>query len=102
MAEKEKAEDVLFMGPETGCEHGHRPYVRQTETGEIHVGIIRPIKDGEPIYDEAMQLEHKSGSIYNVHSVYKPPTSRSKSAVATESYRDGWDRLWGNKTAGQA
>lgn len=98
MKPKPLPEDTLVMGPDLG--QGRRPYVRQNEEG-VGFGVMRPVKDGEPLTEDAFVVEHQGpGPVYKVTPVFE---KSSKTKPATPDYRKGWDRIFGRKqTVGQA
>lgn len=75
--------------------------------GELSAAILRAAKEGQPLHGELIRLRARDGEphLYDVESVYEAPRDRSAdrgrpAQVATEEYRDGWDRLWkGRKPA---
>lgn len=90
---KKTVEDVLVLGPDLG--ENHRPYCRKNSSG-IQAGIMRPVKDGETLTEDAVFIERQgSGPVYKVTPVFEK-SSRSKPATA--EYRDGWNRIFGGKT----
>ncbi len=97
-------EDVLFMGPDVGEDRDIRPFVRRRPGQDFEAGLMRPVRDGEPLDQDAVFLEHKGpGPVYRVTNVFEPKESGIRSRPSTDDYRDGWDRIFGNKTpVGQA
>jgi len=108
MANEKHDDDHVHLGPRVG-EDGVA-FVRCHPDGTTHAGVLRPAKEGEPLYDGAIRLEHRGpGPVYNVIDEYKRETpqqcceERSGPAkVTTDAYRNGWDNLFGNQTVGQA
>lgn len=98
MAKPKPKDDLLVMGPSLG-EGGQRPYVRQNEEG-TRVGVLRPVKEGESLTEDALVVEHRGpGPIYKVTPVF----DKAKSRPSTESYRQGWEKVFGGgRTVGQA
>jgi hypothetical protein len=97
--------DELMAGPE--LPGGARPYIRHTADHKITSGIMRPVKEGEMLYDGAFQLEHKEGPIFKVSDVFdskaSAPVNKGPAKVATPAYRSNYDNIFGKKTAtGQA
>jgi len=91
-------EDVLLMGPDLGDDS--RPFYRKNSEG-LHAGLMRPVKEGQPIPEDAFQVEHKGpGPVYKVTPVFD---KNSHSRPATAAYKKGWDRIFGGKSVvGQA
>lgn len=100
--DEKDSEDVLFMGPD--LKGDVRPFVRRKPGHGFEAGLMRPVKDGEPIGNDAVFLEHKGpGPIYKVSEVFQAPNQPARSKPTTENYREGWDRIFENKApVGQA
>jgi hypothetical protein len=100
--------DELIAGPETS--QGVRPFIRHTRDHKIVGGVMATAKEGRPINSggELVQLTHIDGDRFKVESLYGEPSHSEEcscpgpSKVATEAYRSGWDRIFGNKEVGQA
>lgn len=102
--------DFMKVGPDLG--DGFRPYVRHKSDCSMETGWVKPHADGEPIgfADGLVQLEGREGSdVFNVRTLYERPrqadTAGEKSGpamVSSDAFRSGWDRIFGNKTIGQA
>jgi hypothetical protein len=89
--------DRVWVGPELS--DGNRPFIRENETGR-QTGIMGDNPTSPP--DSFVELEHVSGCCYDVTSEVKF-TSAGPSQVATNAYREGWDRLFGKRReVGQA
>lgn len=89
---KKTDEDVLVLGPDLG--ENHHPFYRKNSSG-IQAGIMRPVKEGETLTEDALFIEHQGpGPVYKVTPVFEK-SSRSKPATA--DYRDGWNRIFGGK-----
>ncbi len=87
-------DDLVYLGEPT--DGGLRPVVRRCADGEVKVGAVRIIEDGQsiPLNAEIMHLE-PSGSdpIYKVTDSYTMG-SKGPARVASDSYRSGWDRVF--------
>ena len=95
--------DELIAGPE--LPNGARPFIRHTASHDIESGIMRPVADGEPMYEGAFHLEPKDNGRYRVTDVFgKSEESRAKGPVrvSTPAYRENWDSIFGKRPVGQA
>ena len=70
----------------------------------IEVGAVVPLTPGKPITGEVVRLEPREESplLCNVHVEYTPPaaarsTSAGPAQVATESYRENWELVFGKR-----
>jgi hypothetical protein len=98
MAEKppSQSEDLVIMGPPVGDEGAHLCQRRSAEG--IDFQVIRPIQEGEPIPDNAVDLKHISGPFYS-----STPARKGPSTAASPAFRSGWDRIFGKSAdVGQA
>jgi hypothetical protein len=81
-----------------------RLIVRHTADHRQVVGVLRPLREGEPITGDILKVE----PIDEAHGVYRVKESisvgRSHSGVATDDFRRGWDTTFGGNrpTVGQA
>ena len=107
MSEDEKdcePKDELVAGPV--LPDGARPFVRHMGGHTVAFGVMKTARDGQPVNgSELVQLTRIEGERYAVQSLYNG-TSESPdpgpSKVVSDRYRDGWDRIFGAKTIGQA
>lgn len=70
----------------------------------LEIGAIMPLTPGKPILGEVVRLEPREESplLCNVHVEYSPPaearsTSAGPAQVASESYRENWEQIFGNR-----
>jgi hypothetical protein len=80
---------------------------RRAEEGPLEAGLLQPLVEGRPINGEviSMQRRHDLPYLFDVKTEVAAPqpsepvepssTSQGPSQVATESYRKGWDAIWG-------
>jgi hypothetical protein len=101
--------DFMKVGPDLG--EGFRPYVRHKSDCSMETGWVKPHPDGKPIGDAdgLIQLEgREDGDVFNVRTLYErvrgdvAGDKNGPAMVSSPAYRDGWDRIFGNKTVGQA
>lgn len=116
-AAEETAEDSSTdeSGPETepetrGCDgdeyiipgpplpDGSRMCLRHAGDHSMRPGVMRVLKDGEPMSENALLLKHREGTpVYDiVGSVAEMKKGPSK--VNSPAFKSGWDRIFGNKT----
>lgn len=103
MADEKKScegEDILFMGGEVAP--GQRACLRHRPDHSIEPGVVADLETLESTDNAELLVMRKEGPVYKV--VSSQPLSHSGPAhVASENYRDGWDRIFGGKTpVGQA
>jgi hypothetical protein len=75
---------------------GHKVVVREHD-GQLSVGALCPhVEEGKPLLHgrEYVHLEPRADGGYDVESLYG---GDGPAQVATESYRSGWDAIWGKK-----
>ena len=74
---------------------------RRSEEGPIEAAIVQPLEEGKPITGEVISLEQRDDlpflfDVTTELAVAAPERSGSGPAqVATDSYRRGWDAIWG-------
>ena len=77
---------------------------RRAEEAPLEAGLLQPLVEGRPINGEviSMQRRHDLPFLFDVKTEVAatqpsepPTTSQGPSQVATESYRRGWDAIWG-------
>lgn len=113
----EKPKEQIQCGPELS--DGRRIAFRRVD-GEERVGILGPIKDGQPLSDGAEFLKidgecqdgwhdvdvlyhHSAESHDEEYSEVPAEQARSGPAqVATPAYREGYDRIFGKQKIGLA
>jgi hypothetical protein len=89
--------DSLIAGPQ--LPGGFHPFVRHRADHRVQAGIMRPVKDGEPLPEGAIFLERRGDSdLYDVKEVF--PSSEEKTGgpakVNSPAFRDGWSRVFGD------
>jgi len=96
--------DELIAGPELNG--GMRPFVRHTADHQITAGLMGTAKEGQTVNGtELVQLTRIEGERYAVKSLYDDAPRQDRvgpSKIVSNKYRDGWDRIFGEKTVGQA
>jgi hypothetical protein len=97
-------DDVLLVHSVEGEGEGARYGVLRAREGRLEAGVVAPAKEGAPLHGELIRLSRRDDSpLYDVTVDYSPPATRAArqgpAQVATPSYREGWDRVFGSKSA---
>ena len=76
---------------------------RRSDDGPIEAGIVQPLEEGKPITGEVISLEQRQDLpfLFDVTTEIDPSAARANGGpaqVATDSYRRGWDAIWGRRT----
>ena len=83
---------------------------RRSEDGPIEAAVAQPLTEGRPIRGEVISMRQREDVpfVFDVKTeldtsdVSESPTSPSidgPAQVATNSYRAGWDAIWGSRRA---
>jgi hypothetical protein len=73
-----------------------------TKDHRISVGELHPIRSGVPVPDEARFVECKDGR-WTIHeSVAEFKGGHGPTQVATDGYRESWERTFGKQRVGLA
>jgi hypothetical protein len=88
---------VRPLGP---TEDGEGVHVLRAREGRIEAGEVRALREGKPLVSgEVVRLEARADAphLYDVNVQYQAsPAPRGKPAqVASETYRDNWERVFG-------
>jgi hypothetical protein len=92
-------------------EHGLHILRRRSGEGPIEAGVLRPLTEGKPITGEVISLRPRPDLpfMFNVKTELagpniaagaapdEPPATDGPSQVATDSYRKGWEKIFGGK-----
>lgn len=93
-ADDDVGQDVLHVGPQNA--DGTFTYLRHKKDHEIQIGVMDPnIKDGQPIKGDLVHLTPRGPGVFDVQELYTSPKGPAK--VNSTSFREGWDRIYGNK-----
>ncbi len=110
-----EGKDMLVPGPDLG--NGVRTFTRHLPDYTVVGGVMKPLKEGEPILDGGVFMVKPRGDGTPICDVEDVPIPGQKTCqeciaeaghkgparVATPKYRDGWDRIFGGKPeVGQA
>jgi len=79
---------------------------RRDENSPVEAGLLQPLVEGRPISGELITMKRREDMpfLFDVKSELPGPetdaetrSSHGPSQVATESYRKGWDAIWGGR-----
>ena len=77
---------------------------RRDENAPIEAGLLQPLVEGRPITGELISMKQREDApfLYDVKSELpasegQETRSPGPSQVATDSYRKGWDAIWGGR-----
>ena len=80
---------------------------RRAKDGEIEAGIVQPLVEGKPVSGEVITLRRREDIpfLFDVKTEWAEPTTAEPTEsstsgpaqVATDSYRRGWDAVWGRR-----
>jgi hypothetical protein len=81
---------------------------RRSEDAPVEAGVMEPLAEGRPITGEVVSLEQRKDLpfLFDVKTVLEDQHADRKSSetssdgparVATDSYRKGWDAIWGQR-----
>jgi hypothetical protein len=100
---KDVALDVaMILGRD---EHGVHVLRRRSPDAPVEAGVLQPLVEGKSITEEVISLSPRAGAplMFDVKTVLErrePRAGDGPSQVATDSYRKGWDTIFGRKRAG--
>jgi hypothetical protein len=91
-------------------EHGIHILRRRGEGATVEAGVVQPLAEGRPIRGEVISMRQRPDLpfVFDVKTEMADPnadgprdegraTSAGPSQVANDSYRKGWDAIWGRK-----
>ena len=91
-------------------ENGIHILRRRGEDATVEAGVVQPLAEGRPIQGEVISMRQRSDLpfVFDVKTELADPsaeapgsegraTSAGPSQVANDSYRKGWDAIWGRK-----
>ncbi len=79
---------------------------RRDENAPVEAGLLQPLVEGKPITGELISMQPREDMpfVYDVKSELPAPapapalrSAGGPSKVATDSYRKGWDAIWGGR-----
>ena len=109
---KRKSDVVLIQGV---SETGDAMAVIRAREDRVEAGIVRPVKEGEPVQGELVRLrprpefpllcdvdvELPSGTVNATGGSEHKTSHNGPAQVATSTYRDNWDAIWNKKSTGK-
>lgn len=83
---------------------------RRSEDGPIEAAVAQPLAEGRPITGEVISMRRREDVPFlfdvkteldasEVSSDRTSPSTDGPAKVATNSYRKGWDAIWGSRGA---
>jgi hypothetical protein len=94
-------------------EHGLHILRRRSEDGPIEAAVAQPLTEGRPIRGEVISMRQREDVpfVFDVKTELEtgePAAGHAEGAetkdgpaqVATNSYRAGWDAIWGSRPRG--
>jgi hypothetical protein len=97
--------DVAFVFGKD--ERGVHILRRRSEDAPVEAGVMEPLAEGRPIIGEVVSLKQRTDLpfLFDVKTVLEGPevdqaasgTTDGPAQVATDSYRKGWDAIWGRR-----
>jgi hypothetical protein len=98
--------DEIKVGPAIGDDA--RLFVRHTKDHNSYMGVMRPVREGEPLMDNVFTVEPRDpeNGVYKVTEI-DIPRARSASGpplANSRGFLDGWERTFGGRpqAVGQA
>ena len=79
---------------------------RRGEDGPVETGIVQPLEEGKPISGEVISMRRRDDVpfLFDVTTQVPAPkvettetTAGGPAQVANDSYRKGWDAIWGRR-----
>src|SRR5688572_24897790 len=97
--------DVAFVFGKD--ERGLHILRRRSEDAPVEAGVMEPLAEGRPITGEVVSLKQRKDLpfLFDVKTVLEESetvgsqqeSTDGPSRVATDSYRKGWDAIWGRR-----
>jgi hypothetical protein len=79
---------------------------RRSEDGPIEAAVVQPLAEGRPITGEVISMRPRQDFplLCDVKTELEPPAAALRATsgpaqVANDSYRVGWDAIWGTRGA---
>lgn len=100
---KKPGGDRAFVLGETSDKKGLAVLRQRADDAPVEAGVVRALREGEPITGEVVSLTPQKDEPrlcdVKVHLDARPKPEaaghKGPPRVASEQYRDGWDRLFG-------
>ncbi|MBX7197523.1 MAG: hypothetical protein K1X94_36090 [Sandaracinaceae bacterium] len=89
-----RPDDVIL--PHAVTEDGQGLHVLRKRGESVEAGVVRAVKDGQPLHGDLVRLQHREGTpLFDVEVLHTTRTLGRPPQVATKKFRDGWDRVFG-------
>jgi hypothetical protein len=81
---------------------------RRSEDAPVEAGVAQPLTEGRPITGEVISMRQREDLpfLFDVKTELEgpapAPSTDGPAQVATDSYRKGWDAIWGRRRRGGA
>ena len=81
---------------------------RRSEDAPVEAGVAQPLAEGRPITGEVISMRQREDLpfLFDVKTELDGPDAAAATdgpaQVATDSYRKGWDAIWGRRRKGSA
>jgi hypothetical protein len=98
--------DVVMVAGRT--EDGQGAQVLRARPGKVEAGEVRPVREGKPLVGagEVVRLEQRKDApaLYDVHVLHTAErpvraTRGGPAQVATDEYREAWERTFGKPSS---
>jgi hypothetical protein len=79
---------------------------RRSEDGPIEAGIVQPLVEGKPLTGEVISLRRREDVPFlfdvtteiSTEPETEPASTGGPARVSTDSYRRGWEAIWGARS----
>lgn len=94
-------EDVLL--PHARTEDGAGVHVLRKRGEVIEAGVVRAMREGQPIHGELVKLAQREGTpLFDVEVLHDARSEAARSLgrparVSNAKFREGWDRIFGER-----
>ena len=86
-------------------EHGVHILRRRSEGAPLEAGVLQPLVEGKPISGEVVSMKQRQEApfLFDVKTEVAArdeaaPDASGPAQVATDSYRRGWEAIWGRRS----
>lgn len=95
-------EDVLL--PHAPTEDGAGFHVLRKRGDAIEAGVVRAMREGQPLHGELVKLAPRAGTpLFDVEVLHDARAGSGAlgrpARVSSAKFREGWDRIWGQDVA---
>lgn len=94
----DKKEIPEHVGVLLGADDSGGQKILYERDGQVNVGVLNPLQEGKEIEGELVEVRTDGPLAYmKNHGRVGRATSQGPAMVNDKSYKDGWDRIFGNK-----